>query len=94
MSRVETFVGIGVVILVAIFARRMAVDLIGPGTPLFQLAANAQFGDAGGQEWAMQLYENAAVWVPWILVATAVVAGLYREFTRQNVTVQSARRGR
>lgn len=94
MSRIETFVGIGLVILVAIFARRMAVDVIGPGTPLFELAAASQFGDVGGREWAMRMYENAVVWVPWILVGTSIVAGLYREFTRQNVTVQQARRGR
>jgi hypothetical protein len=92
MGRVETFVAIGIVIIVAIYARRMAIDIIGPGTPMWDLVAHIQWAGIDGDKWAQDVYEAVTVWVPWLLVAAAILAGLYREFLRQNVTVRRGRR--
>lgn len=92
MGRVETFLAIGVVIVVAVYSRRLAVDLLGPGTPLFELAASVQWAGIDGRQWALEMYENATVWVPWLIVATAILAGLYKEFLAQNVTRAQVKR--
>jgi hypothetical protein len=86
MSRITTFVAIGIVIVVAVYMRRFAIDVIGPGTPLYELAAASTIGDTGGEAWAQDIYEAATVWVPWLLVGAALLGGLYREFVRANVT--------
>jgi hypothetical protein len=86
MSRITTFVAIGIVIVVAVYMRRFAIDIIGPGTPLYELAAASTIGGTGGEAWAQDIYEAATVWVPWLLVAAALLGGLYTEFTRTNVT--------
>jgi len=92
MSRVDTFIGIGVVILAAVFSRRLAFELLSPGAPLFKLVAGIQYGSIDGEAWAREMYVNVAVWVPWLLVGGAIIVGAYREFVRQNVTQRSARR--
>lgn len=86
MSRVTTFVAIGITILVAVYMRRFAIDIIGPGTPLWQLAASSSIGDTGGEQWAESIYVAATVWVPWLLVGGSLLGGLYAEFLRANVT--------
>jgi len=92
MSRITTFVAIGIVIVVAVYMRRFAVDVIGPGTPLYELAAASTIGDTGGEAWAQDIYEAATVWVPWLCVVGVIAAAAYREFTRQRVTQQTRRR--
>jgi len=92
MGRVETFIGIGLVIIVAVYGRRVAIDIIGPGTPMWQLVADIQWAGIDGDVWAKDVYEAVTVWVPWLLVGCAIVAGLYREFLAQNVTVARGRR--
>jgi len=86
MSRITTFVFIGIVIIVAVYMRRFAIDIIGPGTGLYQLAASSSIGGTGGEEWAEDIYVAATVWVPWLLIGGAILGGLYREFLRANVT--------
>lgn len=84
MTRINTFVVIAVVIVVAVYARRLAVQLLGPGSFLFELAANATM--FGGQELAEEIYIAVTVWVPWFIVAGAILGGLYREFWKSQVT--------
>lgn len=86
MSRISTFVAIGLVIIVAVYMRRFAIDIIGPGTPLWELAAASSIGSTGGEEWAEDVYIAATVYVPWLLVGAALLGGLYREFVAANVT--------
>jgi len=92
MSRVETFVGIGIVVAVAIFARQMAIELLSPGAPLYLLVEGIQYGTINGTEWAKDIYVAAAVYVPWLIVGGALLIGAYREFLGQNVTQRRARR--
>lgn len=86
MSRVISFVAVGVVTVVAVYVRRLAVDVIGPGTFLFELAASSTIGGAGGEAWATTMYETVTVWVPWLLVAAALLGAVFAEFRRANVT--------
>jgi hypothetical protein len=92
MGRVETFIGIGIAVAVAIFARRLAIDLLSPGAPLFLLVENVQYAGIDGDQWAREVYEMVAVYVPWLLVGGSIVIGAYREFLGQNVTQRRARR--
>lgn len=86
MSRITTFVAIGIVVVVAIYSRRLAIDLLGPGSTMWILVADVQFAGINGEDWAMRVYEAVAVWVPWLLVAAAILGGLFREFAQTNVT--------
>jgi hypothetical protein len=86
MSRISNLVAIGVVTVVAIFGRRMAAQIIGPGTAMYQMAADAS--TFGGPELAATMFEAFAVWVPWLSVIGVIAAAIYQEFTRQRVTQQ------
>jgi len=85
MSRISNLVAIGIVTTVAIFGRRLAVDVVGPGTALYQMASSVTFGSP---ELATTYFEALAVWVPWLSVIGVIAAALYREFRRQRVTQQ------
>lgn len=78
-------VAIGIVTTVAIFGRRLAVDIVGPGTALYQMASS---GIYGSPQLAATYFEALAVWVPWLAVIGVISAALYREFRRQRVTQQ------
>jgi len=87
MSRIITFVGIGIVVTVAIWSRRLAMELLGPGTRLYEMAATATL--FGGEQLANELYRAVVVWVPWFLISAAVLGGLYREFWQSRVTTRT-----
>lgn len=91
MSRAGTFVAIGLVVIVAVYSRRMAIELLGPGSMMWGLVANVQYGTINGEEWATQIYEAVTVWVPWFIVAAAIAGGFFREFRRENVTAGRVR---
>ena len=91
MSRISNLVAIGVVTMVAIFGRRLAVDLIGPGTLLYEWGSSGMYGSP---ELAATYFEAVTVWVPWLCVIGVIAAALYREFRRQRVTQQTRRRTR
>jgi hypothetical protein len=83
MSRISNLVAIGVVIIVAIFGRRMAAQVLGPGTTMYEMAKTPPFGSP---QLAATYFEAFAVWVPWIAIIGVIAAAIYREFTRQRVT--------
>jgi len=84
MSRVGTFVVIAITIAVAVWSRRLAIQLLGPGTKLYEMAATATM--FGGEQLANDIYVAVVVYVPWFLVAAAILGGLYREFWQTQVT--------
>jgi hypothetical protein len=86
MGRITNFVAVGVVIIVAVYARRFMIDLLGPGSALWKLVADIQYAGIDGDVWAQSMYEAAAVWVPWLIVGGSIVGALYWEFARTNVT--------
>jgi len=85
MSRVRTFVAIGLILLVSIYAQRLLIDLIGPGSNLYLGIADVTW-PVDGDVWADQMYEAITVWFIWIIRVGAIAIGLYNEFVRQNVT--------
>jgi len=86
MSRILTFVAIGIVVTVAIFSRRLSIQLLGPNSQMWAMVAEISFGSISGEAWAQRMYEAVTVWVPWFLISAAVLGGLYREFARTNIT--------
>jgi hypothetical protein len=84
MSRIGTFVIIGITIAAAVWARRLAIQLLAPGTKLYEMAATATM--FGGEQLANQIYQAVVVYVPWFLVIAAILGGLYREFWQAQVT--------
>jgi hypothetical protein len=91
MSRISNLVAIGIVTIVAIYGRRLAVDVLGPGTTLYQMGSSGTFGSP---QLAATYFEAITVWVPWLCVLGAIAAAAYNEFTRQRVTQQTRRRAR
>lgn len=86
MSRAATFAAVAIVIVVAIYSRRMAMQILGPGSQMWLMVADVQFGSINGEEWARQIYHAVVVWVPWLLIGGAIMGALYREFRRANIT--------
>jgi hypothetical protein len=89
MSRISNLVAIGIVTIVAVYSRRLAVEVIGPGTKLYQMGSSGAFGSP---ELAARYFEAATVWVPWLCVIGVITAALYREFRRQRVTQRTQTR--
>jgi hypothetical protein len=85
MSRISNLVAIGVVVVVAIFGRRLAAQILGPGTLLYQMGASGEFGSPAI---AKAMFEAFAVWVPWLAIIGVITAAAYREFRRQRVSQQ------
>lgn len=88
MTRIATFAFIGIVIVVAVYSRRLAVEILGPGSVMFSLAADATM--FGGEQLAKDIYKSVVVWVPWFMVVGAILGGLYREFWQSQVTRRQA----
>lgn len=93
MSRATTFLGIGLVIVVSIWMQRIAIELLGPNSQMWADIAAVTW-PVDGDVWAERMYLATSVWFPWIIRVGAVVGGLYREFSGQNVTSARARAGR
>jgi hypothetical protein len=89
MSRIQNMVAIGVVVIVAVYGRRLAVETIGPGTTLYEMGSSGMYGSPA---LAARYFEAVTVWVPWLCVVGVIAAAAYNEFTRQRVTQQTRRR--
>jgi len=86
MSRILTFVAIGIVVAVAIYARQLGIRLLGPGSEMWIMVVNTDFPGIDGEQWATRMYEAVTVWFPWFCISAAVLGGLFREFLQTNVT--------
>jgi hypothetical protein len=89
MSRVGTFLAVGMVLVVSIYMQDVARIIMGPGSALWELLQPVTW-PVDGDAWAREMYINVSVWVPWIIRVAAIAGGIYREFTAQNVTAQAA----
>lgn len=85
MSRIANLTAIGIVVTVAIYGRRLAVDVLGPGTTLYEMGSSGMYGSPA---LAATYFEAITVWVPWLSIIGVITAALYREFRRQRVTQQ------
>lgn len=93
MSRAFTFVTIGLVLLVTIYVQDLAMEMFGPGSGLYEMVAEVDYL-LDGEAWAERMYVAVTVWFMWIIRIGAIVAGLYREFRRENVTSARVAGGR
>jgi hypothetical protein len=89
MSRATTFLAIGMVLVVSIYMQDVARIIIGPGSTFWELLQPITW-PVDGDVWAEEMYIAVSVWVPWIIRIAAIAGGIYREFTKQNVTARAA----
>lgn len=90
MSRVYTFLAVAMVIVVSIYVQDLAIQLLGPGTQMWENIASITW-PVDGDVWAEEMYTAITVWFIWIIRVGAVAGGIYREFLQQNVTAARAR---
>lgn len=86
MVRISSIVAVGVSIIIAVYARRLSVDLLGPSGSLRSLVDGIQYGAIDGSVWATEIYVNATVWVPWIIVGGTVLTVFYVELQDQRLS--------
>lgn len=85
MSRAFDFTVLVVVYIVAVVIHLMGVELMAPGTPLYDLATTgtaAMNGQARADQWFMII----STWVPIISVFGITAWMVVREYRRQAVT--------
>ena len=92
MSRLQTWLGIALIIVITIWAQRIALELLGPGTVFYQQIEHITW-PVNGDEWADRMYVTISVWFMWIIRIGAVVYGFYAEIVRQNVSAQVGAQG-
>jgi len=88
MSRILTFLGVALVIVVSIYMQDLAIRLLGPNSSMWALIADITW-PVDGDVWAERTYTAITVWFIWIIRVGAVAAGFYREFLGQKVTAQT-----
>lgn len=84
MTLAYDFVVAGVLLLVAIIAHLMAVELMAPGTPLYEAAASAT--NLSGAKRAELWYQIFVMWIPLLTAGTAFAWPFVRAYRRQGVT--------
>lgn len=88
MSRVFTFLTVGVILLGTIYAQDLAIRLLGPDSTLWAMIADLTW-PVDGDVWAREMYVAITVWFIWIIRVGVVVIAIGREFLRQNVTTRT-----
>ena len=82
MSRAFDFLVVGVIYIIAVVVHLMGIELLGPGTPLYEIATTgtaAVNGTARANEW----YEIITLWTPLISCAGISAWAFIREYRRQ-----------
>lgn len=84
MGRGFDFAVVGVIYTIAVVVHLMGVELMAPGSPLYEVAAGATH--MKGQERADLWYEIIAVWVPLMAIGGISAWAFIREYRRQATT--------
>lgn len=90
MSRAFDFTLVGVVWIICALVHRMALELLQPGTPLYEVATDGT-GNVNGQQFADMVWQAVGIWVPLIAGLGILSYALLREYRRQAVTAQPRR---
>lgn len=85
MTRAFDFTVVAIVYVVAVIIHLMAVELMAPGTPLYEMAVT-DTAAMNGQEWADQTYMILSTWVPLMAFGGITAWAVIREYRRQAVT--------
>lgn len=86
MTRIYRFTAGGTIILLTIYMQMVSMEIMGPGSMLWGLVENIQYGTINGEQWAERMYTNITVWFMWLIRAAVIGYLIYAEFTRENVT--------
>jgi uncharacterized membrane protein YagU involved in acid resistance len=89
MSRAQTWTGVAVVWIVAFLVHYISIVLFSPDSALFEMGADNQLGEAGGQAWAMQIHDVMVLWLPLAMAGFSLVFALIVEYERQRFGVQT-----
>lgn len=92
MTRVQTWLGIALIIVITIWAQRISLELLGPGSLFYDLIKDITW-PVDGDQWADQMYVSISVWFMWIIRIGAIAYGFYAEIVRQNVSAQVGAQG-
>jgi hypothetical protein len=82
MTRAFDFTVVAVIYIMAVIIHLMTVELMAPGTPLYELAIDGTEA-MSGQEWADQTYMILSTWVPLIAFGGITAWATIREYRRQ-----------
>lgn len=85
MSRPFDFTVASVVTIVAVVVHRMGVELLAPGTPLYETATDGT-QNVNGPEFADFVWQAVSIWIPLIAVFGILAWAVLREYRRQAVT--------
>lgn len=89
MSRAYDFTIVAVVTLVAVVMNRISLELLQPGSALYNVATTGT--DAlGGTEFANFVWQACAIWIPLLCVIGIMAWAMLREYRRQAVTATRA----
>jgi hypothetical protein len=85
VSRAFDFTVVAVVVIVSILVNRMALELLQPGTVLYQVATDGT-SNVGGKEFADFVWQAVGIYVPLISSFGIMAWATLREYRRQAVT--------
>lgn len=82
MTRVYDFTVATVIYIVSVIIHFMSVELLAPGTPLYEVATD-NTGAMNGEVWADQVFMILSTWVPLIAFGGITAWLVVREYRRQ-----------
>lgn len=85
MTRIFDYTVVSVVWIISAVIHRMGVELLQPGSPLYEIATDGT-GNVNGTQWADMVWQAIGIWVPMIAGAGILAWALLREYRRQAVT--------
>ena len=92
MGRVSTWLGIALLIVITIWAQRITLEILAPGTVFYSQIEHITW-PVDGDQWAEQMYITISVWFMWIIRVGAIAYGFYWEITKQNVSARAGAQG-
>lgn len=90
MTRIFDFTVSSVVIIVSLVVHRMGVELLAPGTPLYETATDGT-GNVNGAQFADFVWQAISIWIPLIVFFGILSWAAIREYRRQVVTTAPRR---
>lgn len=90
MTRVFDFTIVSVTWIICVVIHRISLELLQPGSPLYQVATDGT-GNVNGQQFADFVWQAMAIYIPLIVGAGILAWAMLREYRRQAVTTAQPR---
>lgn len=84
MTRVFDYTIVAVIWVIAVVINRLALELLQPGSPLYEIATDGT-ENVGGPAFAEIVWQAVAIYIPLIAGAGILSWALLREYRRQAV---------